>query len=100
MKPIYQKADLEIDHYEKPFGQWAVRAGWLYEKVISKSRRGWPDRLMAKKGKVIFFEWKRAGEEPTEQQKKRHEDLRAYGLTVVWFNSVADAIEYFTSLDY
>lgn len=94
-KPLYEKSDREIDDYEQPFRLHMVRKGWLYEKVVSQSRRGWPDRMCAKKGRVVLLEWKRSGEEPTEQQLKRHRDLREYGLEVVWFNNLDAAMAFF-----
>lgn len=88
-KPFFEKSVLEIDDLEQPAKAFAERKGWLYEKVRSESRRAWPDRFLAKKGRVILVEWKKPDEEPTQQQLKRHRDLRAYGLDVRWYNDLA-----------
>lgn len=91
-KPI---RDLEIKDVEQPFLNFAISRGWLCEKVISLSRKGWPDRFLARKGRIVLCEFKRSGEEPTEQQEKRHKELRDYGLEVVWFNDLAEAKKFF-----
>ena len=46
-------------------------------------RRGRADRLVLLPGeKVVFFEFKRDGEEPTKQQAKHHKRLRSLGFKV------------------
>ena len=35
----------EIDDIEQPLFRYARTRGWLCEKVISLSRKGWPDRF-------------------------------------------------------
>ena len=85
----------EIDDIEQPLRIYVQSRGWLYEKLDSNSRRAWPDRTLIRDGKVVFCELKRPGEEPTQQQYKRHAEIRAKGGTVVWFNDLAKAKEYF-----
>lgn len=87
-KPFFEKPTLEIDDLEQPAKAYAERRGWLYEKVVSQSRRGWPDRFLARRGQVVLVEWKKPGAEPTAQQLKRHRDLRAFGLDVRWYNDL------------
>jgi hypothetical protein len=90
VKRFFEVAVLEIDDLEQPAKAFAERKGWLYEKVVSQSRKGWPDRLLAKCGRVILLEWKKPGKEPTAQQSKRHRELRDdYGLDVRWYNDLA-----------
>lgn len=96
MARLFEKPDREIDDYEQPFKAHMLRKGWLYEKVISASRRGWPDRFCAKAGRVVLLEWKRYPEEPSPQQKARHTELREqYGIEVVWFNNLEAAKAFF-----
>ena len=97
MKDAFGKEvrDLEIKDVEQPFLKYAISRGSLCEKVISQSRKGWPDRFLCRKGRVVLCEFKRSGEEPNPQQAKRHAELRAYGLEVVWFNDLIKAKEFF-----
>lgn len=92
---LYERKEREIDDVEQPFVDYAKSRGWICEKVVSQSRRGWPDRLLVRNGRVVFAEFKRSGEEPSVQQLKRHMELRAHGAQVVWFDNLADAKEYF-----
>lgn len=97
MKDAFGKEvrDLEIKDVEQPFLKYAISRGWLCEKVISLSRKGWPDRFLCRKGHVVLCEFKRPGVEPSDQQKRRHAELRSYGLEVVWFNDLSKAKEFF-----
>lgn len=92
---VYEKSTREIDHIHQPFIVFARSRGWLVEKVISLSRRGWPDIFLARKGRIVLCEFKRPGEEPTAQQAKRHRELRAAGVEVVWFDNLDKAKEFF-----
>lgn len=94
-KPFYQKTTKEIDNIEQPLFHFARSRGWLCEKVVSLSRKGWPDRFMVRKGRIVLCELKRPGEEPTEQQYKRHRELREQGVEVVWFDNLEAAKEFF-----
>lgn len=85
----------EIDDIEQPFLKQVTKWGWLCEKVVSLSRNGWPDRFLARKGRIVLCEFKRPGEKPTPQQDKRHRELRAFGIEVVWFDNLAKALDYF-----
>lgn len=90
-----KKSVKEIDDIEQPFVKQVVLWGWLCEKVVSLSRNGWPDRFLARNGRIVLCEFKRPGEMPTPQQAKRHRELRAFGIEVVWFDNLAEALEYF-----
>lgn len=89
------KSIREIDDIEQPFVRFMQSIGWICEKVISLSRKGWPDRFCAKGGRIVLVELKAPGEEPNAQQAKRHRELRAAGIEVVWFDNLADAKAYF-----
>lgn len=85
----------EIDDIEQPLFRYARTRGWLCEKVISLSRKGWPDRFFLRDGVIVLCELKRPGEKPNAQQTLRHEELRKKGATVVWFDNLEKAKEYF-----
>lgn len=90
-----EKTILEIDDIEAPFVAYAKSRGWICEKVVSLSRKGWPDRFLARKGRIVLCEFKAPKKEPNAQQLKRHDELRAAGIEVVWFNDLAKAKEFF-----
>jgi hypothetical protein len=79
---FFEQPVLEIPDVEQPARVFAERRGWLFEKVQSASRRGWPDRFLARAGEIRLVEFKKPGEEPSEQQLKRHRDLAAKGIKV------------------
>lgn len=85
----------EIDDIEQPFVDFAKSRGWICEKVVSLSRRGWPDRFLARKGRIVLCEFKAPGKKPTVQQVKRHIELREHGCEVVWFDDLEEAKRFF-----
>lgn len=85
----------EIDDIEQPFLKYAISRGWMCEKVISLSRNGWPDRCLIRKGRTVWCEFKAPGKEPTEQQARRHREIRAHGGEVVWFDNLEKAKDFF-----
>lgn len=89
------KATKEIDDIEQPFTKQVRLWGWICEKVVSLSRNGWPDRFLVRRGRIVLCEFKKPGEKPTAQQAKRHRELRAAGVEVVWFDNLEEALEYF-----
>lgn len=95
MSSFYEKSVKEIDDIEQPLFRYARTRGWICEKVVSLSRKGWPDRLFIRKGRVVFCELKRPGEEPNAQQAKRHRELIAAGAEVVWFDNLEAAKAFF-----
>lgn len=92
---LYERTEREINDVEQPFVDYAIGRGWLCEKVVSLSRRGWPDRLCMRNGRIVFCEFKRGGETPTVQQLKRHMDIRKAGGEVVWFDNLEAAKAFF-----
>lgn len=78
---------------------WAKRNGWWCSKYVSPGKRGVPDRVFIRKGIVVFIEVKRPGKEPTRQQYKRHDDMRAKGANVYWADNHEDAIRILASFD-
>lgn len=65
--------------------------GWWASKFVAQGRRSAPDYIFAKNGRVIFIEFKRPGQHPTELQEAEHEKMRSFGLTV----EVCDNLEFF-----
>lgn len=59
------------------------RAGWTVVKLIQTTMNGIPDLMCLKNGKTIFIEVKRPGQNPTELQLIRHEQLRKQGFEVL-----------------
>lgn len=94
-KPFFEKPTKEIDDIEQPLFRYARSRGWLCEKVVSMSRRGWPDRFFARKGRIVLVELKAPGKGPTEQQCIRHRELRAQGVEVAWFDNLETAKAFF-----
>jgi len=78
----------EVRDVERPCVKLAKAAGYTEVKVMKASRRGFPDRLFMKPGHSFWCEMKDDGEEPTEQQLLRHEELRAAGQEVHWVDNV------------
>lgn len=78
---------------EKSIINFAIARGWFQCKFTSPSLNAMPDRFFLRRGKIIFIEIKAPGEVPTEQQAKRHRDLRDHGAEVYWFDNLEDAME-------
>lgn len=75
---------------ERAASDWAEADGWLQFKFVSPGTTGVPDRLYIKNGVVVFGEWKRPGEEPTEQQYKRMKEMKKHGAIVFWWDNLND----------
>lgn len=78
-------------HIELPACDYAKARGWYCEKIMKCGRNGFPDRFFARDGVIILIEFKRPGKDATEQQKKRHRELRAAGVTVHVVDNLIDA---------
>jgi hypothetical protein len=72
----------------------ARERGILFHKLESKSGRGFPDVMLAKRGKVIFVELKSPSGTGvvSELQKKCHVQMRKAGLDVRLVNSVGGVV--------
>jgi hypothetical protein len=53
-------------------------------------RIGWPDHLYLFHGRVLFIEFKQAGEKPRKIQEFIHERIRQHGFTVAVVDNVSD----------
>ena len=65
----------------------AKAAGWYCRKLSGPGHRSMPDRMFIRRGIVLFIEFKRPGERPTELQRLEHEQLAAHGALVIWTDS-------------
>ena len=71
---------------------FAEARGWWAIKVESRSRRGVMDLYALRRGRHIWIEVKRDEQtEPTEQQLKRHREVRAQGGEVYVVGSMEQA---------
>lgn len=73
--------------------EYAILRGWWVCKFAPIGQTGVPDRIFIRRGRVIFIEFKKNGEEPTIKQLKKHEEMRRYGAEVFWCDSLEQAKE-------
>jgi hypothetical protein len=90
-KAFYQRTVKEIDDIEGPATEYAKTRGWFIEKVVSQSRRGFPDRFCARNGRIMLVEFKAPNKEPKSQQILRHADLQKQGVEVHVIDSLENA---------
>ncbi len=76
---------------ERDAMDYAESRGWWQDKVMRTSKGSFPDRFLARNGRIILIEFKKEGEPPRPKQAKRHRELRAAGVTVHVVDSLADA---------
>jgi hypothetical protein len=67
-----------------------VKSGWIVNKIITCSMKGWPDLFIARNGRVVLIEAKQPGEKPRPLQAYRHAQLRKEGIEVIVAESRAD----------
>ena len=83
---------------EKEFKNWAETHGWFVAKIVSPSKRAMPDRVFIKQSRsgkfhvTVWIELKATNKEPTEQQYKRHAEMRSHGAHVFWYDNLEAAI--------
>ena len=68
----------------------AIAAGWLVRKLMSPGHSGFPDRLFAKNGKIVFIELKKPGEKPRPRQLNEIAALMHAGVHAAWSDSIED----------
>lgn len=71
--------------------EYAILRGWFTFKVESPTMTGLPDRFYARRGIIIFIEWKTKDGVLSERQKIVHRDMREHGITVYVFDNLEDA---------
>ena len=84
---------------ETDVSEYAGRCGCMHLKLVMWGRIGWPDHLYLYHGRVLFIEFKRAGEQPRKIQEYIHDKLRSHGFDVIVVDNNSDgrtAIDNFT----
>mgnify|MGYP001574856250 CR=1 FL=1 len=76
---------------EKKSKRFAAAQGWYVRKFKTANRRGLPDDIFIRQGVVLFIEFKKEGEEATEQQQLEHDRIRAQGIQVYVVDNFEDA---------
>jgi len=76
-------------HIERSVCDYAAGFGWLVYKLSGGVPRGRPDRMLMRRGKAVFIEFKAPGEDPTSQQLLRHKELRDRGFEVYVIDDLA-----------
>lgn len=59
-----------------------IKHGGMFLKFVSPGQSGVPDRVIIDRGRIVFVELKREGEEPRKLQRKVIERLRKHGAVV------------------
>ena len=75
---------------ESDVSEYSQRCGCMHLKLVMWGRIGWPDHLYLYHGRVLFIEFKRAGEQPRKIQEYIHERIRKHGFDVVVVDNNAD----------
>lgn len=73
--------------------RWARANGWWVAKVTSPGLNGVLDRVFIKNRFTLWVEFKAPGKLPTEQQQKRHREMRAAGAIVLVWDDYEKAID-------
>ena len=68
---------------ESDVSEYAQRCGCMHLKLVMWGRVGWPDHLYLYYGRVLFIEFKQAGEQPRKIQEYIHERIRKHGFDVI-----------------
>jgi hypothetical protein len=86
--PRILESDLQSDIID-----FAHVRGWFCEKVESRSGRGIMDLYALRRGRHVWMEVKRHGEQATPQQAKRAREMKAQGAEVYTVDSLDRARE-------
>jgi hypothetical protein len=76
---------------ERPAKDFAEEHDWWVAKFVSPGRRGVPDDVFIRDGRVLFIEFKRPGKDLRPQQRKRIREMREHGAEVHVIDNLADA---------
>lgn len=80
---------------EQRFRKYVQALGCIVVKFEDPAHRGAPDRLiLTPRGRAIFLEFKRPGEEPKAHQLRYMETLRKMGFLVGWVDNYNSAIRW------
>lgn len=75
---------------EKECCEYATGRGWWVSKFTAPGKKAVPDRVMIRRGVVVFVEFKRPTKEPTKQQEHRHKEMTKHGANVFWTDNFND----------
>ena len=75
---------------ESDVSEYAGRCGCMHLKLVMWGRVGWPDHLYLYHGRVLFIEFKQAGERPRKIQEYIHERIRKHGFDVIVVDNNTD----------
>lgn len=70
----------------------AEAAGWLVRKVSWPGRRGAMDHVFAKRGRIVFIEFKAPGKTPNLLQEREIARWRFAGVEVYWIDNIAEGL--------
>lgn len=87
-KPFYEKTKREKRDVEDPALAYAFKRGWTNIKINTLTANGYPDRLFWRRGRYVWWEFKRPGSEPEEHQVFIHDQLRNSGCEVYWTDDI------------
>lgn len=73
---------------EKKSVKWARSVGWFSRKYSSPGQKGVQDRIFVKGGRVVFVEYKKVGNVPTDLQCDDAQVLKEHGGEVWWTNTL------------
>ena len=82
--------ELRESEIEHKVVAYAVKKGWLTRKLCAISHRGMPDRILMKKGCVMFIEFKAPSREPTKRQEREHAVIRGAGHQVYVIDDIEE----------
>lgn len=77
---------------------YAKSHGVYTRKFVSPAQRGVPDRVFLAKGRVLFLEVKRPGEEPTKLQLHEMATIRKHGGRAEWTDNLVDGMLFIQEL--
>jgi hypothetical protein len=75
---------------EKKVTKYAQSLGWIPYKFVSPEKRGVPDRIFIRDGKIIFVEFKRKGNPLTSLQKHEWKILSDNKMEVYLIDNCSD----------
>jgi hypothetical protein len=70
----------------------AEKAGWLVRKCQWVGRRGAPDRLFCKAGRLLFIEFKAPGKVAEPHQEREIARLHGQGVEAYVVDNIADGL--------
>lgn len=83
---------------EEKVGAFALKRGWKFQRKLRWiGRHSAPDRIYARRGRVIFVEYKQFGKKPRPAQAREIKRMREAGMDVYVIDSVEAGIDLFES---